>query len=111
MTNPREEQARKHELPAARPDDDGWDDDEDDIEPGKEVHSDCRCGECCKLIIEVDLEDARREPKIVQRGSPIYASAELTDSGKEELQGYLLNDAANGYACTFLDRTSNLCSI
>jgi Fe-S-cluster containining protein len=68
-------------------------------------------GQCCKLIIEVGLDDARREPKIAERGSPIYAPAELTESGQAELEGYLLNDAKNGYACTFLDRSTNLCSI
>jgi hypothetical protein len=63
------------------------------------------------MLIEVDVEDAKREPRIAERGSPIYAPPELTESGKLELEGYLLNDANNGYACTFLDRTSNLCSI
>src|SRR6266852_3049653 len=33
----------------------------------------CRCGECCRrLIVEVELEDAEREPKIKEFGSPIY---------------------------------------
>jgi hypothetical protein len=112
MTEPREEQARKQKMPPAAPDDDVWaDDDEDDLEPGKEVHNDCRCGQCCHLLIETDLEDAKREPKIAERGSPIYLPAEVTESGKEELIGHLLNTKDNGYACTFLDRSTNLCSI
>src|SRR5205809_148078 len=95
---------------SAVPDDDSWADEEDEREP-VEVHSDCRCGECCRMIIEVDLDDARREPRIAERGSPIYAPAEFTESGKPELEGYLLNDEKNGEACTFLDTNTNLCSI
>jgi Fe-S-cluster containining protein len=112
MMEPRE-QARKHELPGAMPDDDGWDDDEDDIEPGEEVHSDCRCGECCRrLIVEVDLDDAEREPKIKERCEPIYTDEQLTESGKPELEGYLLNKTGGeSHACTFLDESSNLCTI
>lgn len=31
----------------------------------------CPCGDCCRrLLIEVHLEDARREPKIAERGEP-----------------------------------------
>ena len=63
------------------------------------------------MLIEVDLDDAKREPRIAERGSPIYTPPERTESGKEELEGYLLNDAKNGYACTFLDTSTNLCSI
>lgn len=96
--------------PAAVPEDSGWDD-EDEPEPIKEVKSDCRCGECCRMIIEADLDDAKREPRIAERGSPIYTPAELTGTGKDELEGYMLNDQANGYACTFLDTATNLCSI
>jgi Fe-S-cluster containining protein len=74
--------------------------------------SSCRCGECCRrLIIEVTLEDAKREPKIKERGSPIFLPAELTESGQRELTGYFLNSADNGHACTFFDRATNLCSI
>src|SRR5206468_2599458 len=43
----------------------------------------CRCGDCCRrLIIEVTLEDAKREPKIRKLGSPIYIDPRLTDSGQ-----------------------------
>jgi Fe-S-cluster containining protein len=60
----------------------------------------------------VRLDDAEREPKIKEHGSPIYASADCTASGKEELEGYMLNDVReDGYECVFLDQTSNLCSI
>ena len=39
----------------------------------EEVHSDCRCGECCRrLILEVLVEDAEVEPKIKERCSPLY---------------------------------------
>lgn len=76
------------------------------------ILSECRCGNCCRrLLIEVDPEDARREPKIKELGSPIYTAAELTMSGQKELQGYMLNSAANGYACAFLDQPKNLCTI
>jgi len=85
---------------------------EDDEDPGKEVHSDCRCGECCRrLIIEVGLEDAKREPKIAERCGPIYTDARLTASGKRELEGYVLNSERNGYACEFLEQSTNLCTI
>jgi hypothetical protein len=43
------------------------------------------------LIIEVDVEDAKREPRIAEKGSPIYADPRLTASGDKELEGYLLN--------------------
>jgi Fe-S-cluster containining protein len=85
---------------------------DEEEELGEEVHTDCRCGDCCRhLIIEVNLEDAQREPKIRERGSPIYTHPELTRSGKRELEGYLLNDPQKGNACTFLDQTTSLCSI
>jgi hypothetical protein len=51
----------------------------------REVKSSCRCAECCKrLIIEVGLEDAEREPKIKELGSPLYTPPELTASGQRE---------------------------
>ena len=61
--------------------------------------------------MEVELEDAEREPKIKELGLPIYMDAELTESGQRELSGYLLNVQSNEYACAFLDRESNLCKI
>jgi hypothetical protein len=74
--------------------------------------SSCRCGNCCRrLLIQVTLEDAKREPKIRERGSPIYTAAEMTVSGRKELEGYLLNSQDNSYACAFLDQTTNLCQI
>jgi Fe-S-cluster containining protein len=58
------------------------------------------------------LEDAEREPKIKERGSPIYAPAEFTESGKPELEGYMLNKTeGDSHACTFLDESSNQCTI
>jgi Fe-S-cluster containining protein len=89
--------------------------DEDDLfedDRGEEVHNDCRCGECCRsLLIEVELDDAEHEPRIKEVGSPIYEGPELTASGEKELIGYLLNRPDNGYACGFLDRSTNLCGI
>jgi Putative zinc- or iron-chelating domain len=74
--------------------------------------SQCRCGECCRRqLIEVDTEDARREPKIAERASPIFTPAILTASGRRELEGFLLNSEANDGACVFLDPASNLCQI
>lgn len=70
---------------------------------GKEVTSSCRCAACCRhLILEASLEDAVREPRVKEEGSPIKG---FTD----ELEGYLLN-AADG-PCVFLDRGTNLCAI
>jgi Fe-S-cluster containining protein len=89
------------------------DEDFEEESPAAEVKNDCRCGECCRrLIIEVGLDDAKREPKIAEKGSPIYLDARLTASGKEELEGYLLNaTTGNDHACVFLDQPSNLCTI
>jgi Fe-S-cluster containining protein len=71
----------------------------------------CRCGQCCHLLIEVSLRDAQREPRIAELGSPLYASPAETSSGRRELNGYLLNTAEAGFACVFLDQTTNLCTI
>lgn len=93
MTEPGEEHTPHKEPPGALPPDydDDLEDDDDLFETATEVTNECRCGECCRnLIIEVDLEDAKREPKIAERGSPIYASADLTESGQRELEGYYL---------------------
>ena len=85
--------------------------DDDDDEELKEAICECRCGECCRrLLIEVDLDDAEREPRIKERGSPTYTDERLTRSGKRELEGYLLN-SRDGMACVFLDRQTNLCTI
>ena len=86
-------------------------DDDDDDEDLKEATCECRCGECCRqLLIEVELEDAVREPRIRELGSPTYTDERLTRSGKRELEGYLLN-SRDGMACVFLDRQTNLCTI
>jgi hypothetical protein len=69
----------------------------------------CRCAACCRaLIIEACVEDAEREPRIREKGSPIYTPAPLTESGQEELSGYLLNGKD---ACVLLDPETNLCTI
>lgn len=77
----------------------------------QDIKSECLCGTCCHLLIEVDVRDAEQEPRIKEVGSPIYMPAELTESGQKELAGYLLNVESNGYACAFLDRKTNLCKI
>jgi len=79
----------------------------------KEVKSDCRCGDCCRrLLIEVLPEDAEREPKIKEFGSPIYQVPRLTASGERELIGYILNKCTDkGHACVFLDDATSLCKI
>src|SRR5450755_4488828 len=85
--------------------------DDDDEEELKEATCECRCGECCRrLLIEVDLEDAEREPKIKELGSPTYTDERLTRSGKRELEGFMLNSHEH-MACVFLDREKNLCTI
>ncbi len=96
-------------------DEDGWHDEEHCrvCLEAKAVINACRCGECCRrLLIEADLEDAKREPEIAERGDPIYEDPRLTASGKRELIGYLLNNKVRGdMACVFLDQGTNLCTI
>lgn len=104
------ERYRGHEF-----DEDGWHDEEACrvcLEQ-QTVLNVCRCAECCRrLIIEVDLEDAAREPLIAKQGSPIYTDARLTASGKRELSGYLLNrTGGSDHACVFLDNATSLCTI
>jgi Fe-S-cluster containining protein len=92
---------------------DGWHDEEECrvCLEGKAVVNACRCGECCRrLIVEVGLDDAEREPKIKELGSPLYTPPELTASGQRELEGYMLN-SRDDMACVFLDRRTNLCTI
>ena len=101
-------------MPENTPDDD-FDEEEDDDDDGeeelKEATCECRCGECCRrLLIEVDLEDAEREPRIKELGSPTYTDERLTGTGKRELEGYILN-GRDDMACVFLDREKNLCTI
>jgi Fe-S-cluster containining protein len=70
----------------------------------QEVKNDCRCGVCCRrLLVETTLEDARREPKIAERGSPLKGFS-------NELIGYLLNGRED-MACVFLDQGTNCCTI
>ena len=74
------------------------------LEASETVVCSCDCGNCCRqLLIETTLADAQREPLIAARGSP-YRDL-------EEVVGYLLNDSANQYACTFLDQATNRCTI
>lgn len=89
---------------------DWGDDDVDDEEPPAEVKNACRCGECCRrLLIEVDLADAEREP-IAEKGTPLYTGSR--EVGDRELAGYLLNKVTpDGHACVFLDEPTNLCTI
>jgi Fe-S-cluster containining protein len=69
----------------------------------------CRCGECCRqLLIEVLAEDADREPKIKERGTPIFD--DMNPTGEKVLVGYFLNDQ-EGSGCVFLAQQSNLCTI
>ena len=92
-------------------DDEGYHDQEECefcLECQKTVSGECRCGNCCEnLIIEVSLRDAQREPKIAERGSPIYDDM----SGERVLIGYLLNARERDYACVFLDPATRLCTI
>src|SRR5437879_2464875 len=65
-------------------DEEGWHD-EDECRvclESQAVINACRCGQCCRLLIEVDLEDAEREPKIKEKGSPILTPAEFSPEGK-----------------------------
>lgn len=55
------------------------------------VTCECRCGQCCSLLIEATEFDAEREPRIRELGSPF----------RDQL-GYLLNGPTG--ACVFLSR-------
>jgi Fe-S-cluster containining protein len=103
----------KHtDLPHTCEDEDAWGDCLPCVAAEDAVTSACRCGDCCRyLILEALVEDAVVEPRIAEKGGPIYQAPELTASGQRELIGYLLNDPANGNACAFLDRSTNRCTI
>lgn len=76
----------------------------------EEVKNICDCGKCCRhLLIEVLAEDAKREPKIAERGSPILGWPDA--NGHRELDGYFLNARGDDMACVFLDRATNKCTI
>ena len=65
----------------------------------EEVRSKCRCGICCEsLLIEASALDARREPKIAERGSIIDEGGEIP----RDQAGWLLN--GRGGACVFFHR-------
>jgi len=75
------------------------------IERQHSVDCDCRCGDCCRnLILEADLRDAAREPRIARECRPIKGFG-------DEVEGYSLNDRSNGLACHFLNAQTNLCEI
>ena len=74
------------------------------IEQHETVRNLCRCGRCCQaLIIEVTLRDVEREPKIKECG-PLKGFT-------GEIEGFLLNDKSNDYACRFFDPSTLLCTI
>ena len=75
------------------------------LEQQQTTLSSCRCGRYCagSLIIEATLRDAEREPKIKECG-PIKGFT-------GEIEGFLLNDKSNDYACRFFDSNSLLCTI
>lgn len=76
----------------------------------QEVKCVCDCAKCCRhMLIEVLAEDARREPKIADRGSPILGDAD--ENGHRKVIGYLLNSRGDDMACVFLDRATNRCTI
>lgn len=73
------------------------------------VTCECRCGNCCeRLLIEVSVRDALREPRIKECG-PIYD--DNFGQGPKDLIGYMLNDGDNNSACRFFDRQSRRCTI
>ncbi|MGE0533463.1 MAG: YkgJ family cysteine cluster protein [Pirellulales bacterium] len=77
------------------------------IERNCMVKCSCRCGDCCsgRLLIEVSLRDAEREPRIAKEEGPVYEGL----SGDRQLIGYILN--GKDAACIFLDRRTKLCTI
>jgi Fe-S-cluster containining protein len=73
------------------------------------VTCECRCGNCCeRLLIEVSVRDALREPRIKVCG-PIYD--DNFGQGPKDLIGYMLNDRDNDFACRFFDRETRRCII
>lgn len=75
------------------------------VEANDTVTCQCRCGNCCeRLIIEVDVEDAEREPRIASACQPLH-------DGSPEIIAYRLNDARNEWACHFFDRETRRCTI
>ena len=69
------------------------------IEQQHSCECECRCGDCCRhLILEAELRDAVREPRIAAECPP------LRDIGPDVI-GYSLNDRSRGLACHFLDLT------
>jgi Fe-S-cluster containining protein len=75
------------------------------IEKSETTLSSCRCGKCCAggLLIEATLRDAEREPRIKE--------CQTIKGFTDELQGYVLNDKANDYACRFFDQNTRLCTV
>jgi hypothetical protein len=53
------------------------------------VNCSCRCGACCngRLLIEVTLRDAEREPRITQEAGHVYEGF----TGTRQMVGYILN--------------------
>lgn len=88
------------------------DHDEDECQPciekNRSVSSQCRCGVCCRLLVEVTVRDAVREPRISALGSPTLSHPDPA-TGERELIGYLLNGSSG--ACVFLDSATNRCTI
>jgi len=82
------------------------------VERNCTVDCQCRCGNCCELLlIEASLRDAEREPRIVELGSPIWDDEMDIFHGQKVVGGYLLNRTDNGGACAFFDRQTRLCTI
>lgn len=76
----------------------------------EEVKCICDCAKCCRhMFIEVLAEDAKREPKIAEKGSPILDDPD--ENGHREVIGYMLNSRGEDMACVFLDRETNRCTI
>lgn len=96
-------------------DEDGFHDDEECqlcIERRGSVACQCRCGKCCeRLLIEVSLRDAKREPRIKELGRPIWDDEADIFRGEKIVGGYLLNSLENEGACAFFDRQTRLCTI
>ena len=90
-------------------DEDGHHDSEDCercIEEQHAVTCSCTCGNCCEqLIVEVSMRDADREPRIAEKGKPLY---DMVDGRREQI-GYLLNGPSG--ACVLFDSSSRRCTI
>lgn len=79
------------------------------IEDAQTISGGCRCGECCRLLVQATLADAVREPRIAECGLPVVTDFPNPVTGENELVGYYLPHADG--RCVFLDWATHDCTI